>query len=224
MEGNENMEEKGLAQRIKESPRTVSALIIILIVAAAIYAFSGPQANQSPAPTENSEGVTDTAPNNEAENGNEEGEENQDEATPQITPIVRQTPSPSVTGRTPAPQSTIHPVTTEQISAQVQALPEGKQTEQGYMEVAQPGDGLTHLARRATTRWLASNETDFQITNEHRIYIEDYIQKKMGSKRLSLEQEETVSFELIQEAVAKAKDLNEQQLRNLSKYSSVLTP
>ena len=31
----------GILKRLKESPRTVSALIIILIVAAAIYAFSG---------------------------------------------------------------------------------------------------------------------------------------------------------------------------------------
>src|SRR3989344_3352994 len=38
-------EDESLFDRIKESPRTVSALIIILIVAAAIYAFSGNEAD-----------------------------------------------------------------------------------------------------------------------------------------------------------------------------------
>jgi hypothetical protein len=53
---NGNLEEEGgFIQRVKESPRTVSALIIILIVAAAIYAFSGEETGQRVAQQGNEE-------------------------------------------------------------------------------------------------------------------------------------------------------------------------
>lgn len=200
-DSNKNDEEGGFVQRVKESPRTVSALIIILIVAAAIYAFSGD--NQQPAVTMNGEGTT-----TEETPGAEPTPEGQ-EPTGEI--------SPAPTAAAPAP------VAPETISEQARTLPEARRTDAGYVEVAQSGDGVTHLARRATTRFLSENTVDFAMTNEHRIFIEDYIKDNVGSQRLALGEEATISFDLIREAVAAAGQLNDQQLQNLSQYSYVLS-
>jgi hypothetical protein len=101
-------------------------------------------------------------------------------------------------------------------------LPQAQRTPEGFMEVAQAGDGYTHLARRAATRWLSENQAGYAVTDEHRIYIEDYIQNHLGTSGLEIGDSHTVTFELIREAVAEAGQLNETQLRNLSQYTSAL--
>lgn len=189
MEDNRGPDEGSFLDRIKESPRTVSALIIILIVAAAIYAFSGEETSQVAQTTE--EAASTTA------------------ATAEASP------------RAPQPQVAAE-ATGESIEEAAADLPAVQRTDEGYVEVAQAGDGFTHLARRAATRWLSENQAGYAVTDEHRIYIEDYIQNKLGTRHLALDEQHTISFELAQEAVAAAGELNEQQLRNLTKYTSAL--
>jgi hypothetical protein len=101
-------------------------------------------------------------------------------------------------------------------------IPEAERTSEGYVEVAQAGDGVTHLARRATTRWLTENQASYAVAAEHRIYIEDYIQNKIGTHGMEIGDTETVTFEMIEEAVAAAGELNEAQLQNLGQYTHVL--
>ena len=100
-------------------------------------------------------------------------------------------------------------------------LPESEKTNEGYKEVAQAGDGITHLARRATGKWLTENTAGYEITDEHKIYIEDYIQNRLGSEGLMLGETRTVSFDMIAEAVEAAGELSEKQLQNLSQYTYV---
>jgi hypothetical protein len=185
--------EGGLMERIQESPRTVSALIIILIVAAAIYAFSGRQdpnatPDSTPQVTEAGDEVTDET-------------EDSEDATPTSTPA-------DGAATTKQPQK---------------ELPQARKTDSGYEEVAQPGDGVTHLARRATSRWLQENQAGYDVSKEHQIYIEDYIQKKMAKRSLTIGEQQTISFDLVKEAVDNAKNLSESQLKNLSHYTYVLT-
>ncbi len=198
---NADYEEGSFIDRIKESPRTVSALIIILIVAAAIYAFSGDN-------TTTPEGQTDQAAVTSTEPAADTDE----------TPAVEEDSETNVTATTPST-----PVTQDQIKAEAEKLAEPRQTDTAYVEVAQAGEGITHLSRRAATRYLAENQAGYEITNEHRIFIEDYIQNRIGTQGLSLGQEQPISFELIKEAVAAAQQLNSNQLQNLSQYTYVLT-
>lgn len=184
---------KNWVERVKESPRTVSALIIILIVAAAIYAFSGDNTTKEEA----GEPVAQ--------------EESQTEE-------VAATPAPEAGTTTPA----VTPVTKEQIAAAVETLPEARKTDTAYVEVAQKGDGITHMARRATSRYLNENTVDFAVTNEHRIYIEDYIKDHLQRTPTHIGTEREISFDLISDAVASAKTLNDKQLHNLTKYTSAL--
>lgn len=199
----------GFMNRVKESPRTVSAVIIVLIVAAAIYAFSGNNSEQAAlqeeaaAPEENLEQLSDETAQKEATSTPEQSsEEKSATATNSATPA---------------------PVDKSALIENSKALPEARTTDTAYVEVAQRGDGLTHLARRAATRYLADREAGYTVTNEHRIYIEDYIRKHVDQHPVSIGMEETISFELIKEAVESAGKLTEPQLKNLTKYTRVLT-
>jgi hypothetical protein len=174
--------------RLRESPRTVSAVIIILIVAAAIYAFSGnPKQEQPPA-------------GSLAENGTVT-------ATTEPSPSTEQSAQPS-------PKATAG-------KAVASPMPEARKTDKGYVEVAQKGEGVTKLARRAAAQYLAENKADYEVTKAHSVYIEDYIRKHSGANRhLSIGESHEISFDLIKEAVSSAKSLSPHQLQNLQKYVS----
>jgi hypothetical protein len=171
--------------RMKESPRTVSAIIIILIVAAAIYAFSGRQ---------------DQTTEEQLTPSGEVTEESAATASPEPTDMAAMTEPKEMT----------------------KSLPAGERSQQGFIETAQPGDGITHLARRAATRYLSENDPGFQVTSEHRVYIEDYIKDRTGREGLKIGETKTISTDLIKEAVTAAQALNDRQLQNLSQYTSAL--
>ena len=84
--------------------------------------------------------------------------------------------------------------------------------------VVQRGEGYTHTARRALAEYLRANPNE-QITAEHKIYVEDYLQKRIAEKeRLFSGNEVGYSEGEIQAAVDAALDLTEPQIDNLSKY------
>lgn len=211
---------ESLFDRIKESPRTVSALIIILIVAAAIYAFSGDETNLQEelaldtAPPQIDEEV---APNDEMADEEAVIDGNEEDTTAGNANEGGTGGGTTTTAPTPeAPEA----VSREVLQEQTGSLPEARQTDSAYVEVAQQGDGVTHLARRATTRYL-SEHSDLSLSNEHRIFIEDYIKDRVGSHGLSLGEEVTISFDLVAEATNAAQQLSPQQLQNLSQYTGV---
>ena len=94
-----------------------------------------------------------------------------------------------------------------------------QETEQAFIEVAAKGEGRTHLARRALANYLEKN-ADSSLTPEHKIYIEDFLRKKAGGPS-SLNPGSSVEFSksLIQDAISKSKNLNQNQLKNLHKYA-----
>lgn len=198
-DGSSNEMGGGLFDRLKESPRTISALIIIVIVAAAIYAFSGQQS--APSPDE----ATPATPANE-----EQGENG--------TPVAERNGAVQ-NQKVSVPRVVLTPSDLEQRGS---SLPAGTRTESAFVEKAETGNGITHLTRRATTRWLAENQAGYDVTKEHLVYIEDYLQNRVGSEGLSIGEERTISFDMVAEAVRAAGELNDAQLRNLSKYASSL--
>lgn len=94
-----------------------------------------------------------------------------------------------------------------------------QETETSFIESAAKGEGATHLARRALANYLEKNP-DADLTPEHKIYIEDYLRKKVG-KGTSIRVGTSLEFskDMIQEAITKSKTLNDKQLQNLHKYS-----
>jgi len=123
--------------------------------------------------------------------------------------------------------SFLKPVEKEEAPKEEMALETPKtetpvQEEKKYLETAQNGEGITHLARRALKEYLQEKSPDFQITPEHKIYIEDYLAKSKGNGWLKLGENVEFSEPLIQEAVGKAKDLTPAQLQNLTQFSQLV--
>lgn len=176
----------GIIERLRNSPRTVSTIIVILIIAGAIFAFSDRGARPSPSP-----GGPATPAGEQATVTPEEPEA---------------TASPEAAKETP-PEA---------------PLPQPSENAESYTEVAEKGEGVTHLARKAAARYLQANPPDFQVTNEHRIFIEDYLKDRTGRTPLALGATQPFSKDLIRGAVEASKKLTDAQLTNLQKYSRLV--
>jgi len=94
--------------------------------------------------------------------------------------------------------------------------------EEKYTEVAEIGEGITHLARKALKKYLKEHSQSFEVTPEHKIYIEDYIAKKIGEKWLDLGEKLEISEDLIKEAIEESENLSPEQLKNLEQYSQLV--
>ena len=109
---------------------------------------------------------------------------------------------------------------TQEAKEQVASIATSQETETSFVETALRGDGVTHLARRAAANYLEKNP-DSSLTKEHKIYIEDYLRKKVGRSQ-TLHPGDSIEFskDMVREAVDQSKQLTEQQLQNLKKYSA----
>jgi len=100
--------------------------------------------------------------------------------------------------------------------------PERKAGAKVWTEKAEPGDGVTHLARRALKDYLAKQPRE-DLTLEHKIYIEDYLKDKTGSQPLEIGDEVSFSEDLIEEAIDASLNLTPNQIENLKQYSALVT-
>lgn len=91
------------------------------------------------------------------------------------------------------------------------------ETASGSFEVkAETGDSVTTLARRALSGYSGSKG----LTPEQRIYIESYLEKKIGNPEvIQVGSRMEFSREMLDEAIGKAKKLNAAQLENLHRYA-----
>lgn len=111
-------------------------------------------------------------------------------------------------------------VSEDKAKPEVSSTSTSKETKGSFVETAGQGDGLTHLARRATANYLEKNP-DSSLTKEHKIYIEDYLRKNVGHKDgVSVGTSVEFSKDLIQNAIEQSKNLSDSQLENLQKYSA----
>lgn len=95
-----------------------------------------------------------------------------------------------------------------------------EESDEAFIERAVAGDSRTTLARKALRNYLEKNN-DSSLTAEHKIYIEDYLQKSVGhTSGVFVGTEIAFSKTLIRNAVEKSKTLTDDQLNNLKKYSS----
>lgn len=98
-----------------------------------------------------------------------------------------------------------------------------QETEGAFVETAVTGDGATHLARKALASYLEKNN-DSELTAEHKIYIEDYLRKNVNyGGTVGVGEQISFSKDLIKDSIEKAKTLTEDQLRNLEKYSALVS-
>lgn len=187
----------GFIERLRNSPRTVSTIIVILIIAGAIFAFSDRKPQDETSTAEPTEQAT---------------EQPSEEATASAEASAT---ADSAKGKEAAKEQ---PKETAKATEQPSEEPKSSETADDYNEVAASGQGMTNLARVATKRYLETNPSE-GLSNEHRVYIEDYVRKKLAKKSVSTGETVTISKNLVREAVEASKKLSDAQLQNLQKYS-----
>ncbi|MBI2587730.1 hypothetical protein HYW30_00290 [Candidatus Azambacteria bacterium] len=134
-------------------------------------------------------------------------------------------PAPTVETPQPAPEEKApalldflkrKPVQNEQ---NIEAAKEPQQLSGEIQVKAEAGEGVTHLARRALKQFLEENKTGENLTKEHKIYIEDWLKDKKGSRPLKLGEEIGFLKSDIQAAIDASLNLNQKQLDGLKVWS-----
>lgn len=187
---------------LQDNLRIIVSVLIVVAIAAGVYSYSKRSERQLAMEDQSESQTTDEGIISD-----------QDE-----TVAPTDTPSEQANEET----STETSPATENSPAEdsVSSQPVSQETEGSFVETAAKGDGLTHLSRRALANYLEKNP-DSSLTPEHKIYIEDYLRKTTphtGGVNVGTSVE--FSKKTIQDAITKAKSLNERQLNNLKKYSS----
>lgn len=203
---NENQDDNiSTAKRwLQDNLRILISVIIVVVIAGGIYSYS--ERSQEPASVAD---IEESEMEQLLEEGPAEIEELSDEEAMAEEIVIED--NDTAVEKSGIEEETLAPVI------------ESQETEKSFIESAQKGDGVTHLARRALADYLEKN-TDSELTAEHKIYIEDYLRKNVGfSERVLIGTTVEFSKDLIKEAIAESKNLNDAQLENLHKYA-VLVP
>jgi len=211
---NLSTEEKGWLGKIKDSVyenwQTILVALIVLIVGISAY-------NYNSNTTSNTSGTAVEEKGEEQTDENVASEETADqeaatEAKDQETAAEQdQTNNEAATN---AATETNKENTAEAAQNTNAVAIEGE----SYKVTAVRGDGLTHLARKALNKYLEENSDD-QLTAEHKVYIEDYLQNRAGSGQIEIGHEESFSKSQIETAIANSKKLSQKSLDNLKKYT-----
>lgn len=191
-----------LTNWIKENfSSVILPIIALLILGGGIYLYSQNQAQVTPpVGEENATGTEEVALEDESEQ--EEGDELDEEATDE-TQQEQDT-------ETPAEEPTEE---TEQ--DKIMGGPD-----QGYTITADQGEGITHLARQALKEHLSEQDNAPELTPEHKIYIEDYLQNQKGSHGLETGDQLEFSADSISDAIEASQNLTDSQLDNLTQYAN----
>lgn len=184
-------EESGtIGQWLKDNLRIIVSILIVVAIAGGVYSFS----KRSEAPTEK---------------GKTAGVETKKDSGDKSEEIALEEKSDDA-------EATKETVATK--TEKTSSVSTSQETESSFVETAGRGDGTTKLARRALANYLEKN-ADSSLTAEHKIYIEDYLRKQVGTKKVGIGTSVEFSKDNIQKAIEKSKGLNEKQLTNLHKYA-----
>jgi hypothetical protein len=112
----------------------------------------------------------------------------------------------------------VEPVIEPAVEA-IEILPEKRENSDIIVVTAGQGEGVTHLARKALKAHLGESSN---LTKEHKIYIEDYIKDKIGSKTLEVGEEIEISESLLNEAINSANKLTAEQLKVIEQFSKLV--
>lgn len=104
-------------------------------------------------------------------------------------------------------------------SVETEKQSQSYKTEGGINIEVSRGDSLTTLARKVTAQYISENNVE-DLTPAHKIYIEDYLQKKEKNKTVNVGDSVSFSNDSINLAIQSAKSLNARQLQHLNIYAN----
>jgi len=88
-------------------------------------------------------------------------------------------------------------------------------------KIAEKGDSVTTLVRKAIKDYLSETDNS-NLTREHKLFMEDYIQNRISDKDLQIGESLSISRDLIAEAVEKSGELSSAELEELENYSELV--
>ncbi|OGI35560.1 MAG: hypothetical protein A2259_00340 [Candidatus Moranbacteria bacterium RIFOXYA2_FULL_43_15] len=199
----EESEQEGFKSWLQENLRIVISVLIVVLIAGGIYSYSNRSVEVAQDSstgtekifTEDSDGKQIAATETEKADDTDKSGQKQD-TQDKTADTTKDTPSEKA-----SPEAT------------------SQETENSFVETAVQGDGTTKMARRAAANYLEKNP-DSGLTAEHKIYVEDYMRKRVQSGNVKVGTSVEFSKSLIQEAIAKSKTLNDSQLKNLHQYAA----
>lgn len=195
----ESQEDLGWGGKVKnwiqDNIRIIISVLIVVVIAGGIYSYSNRSQDSF------SEEEMDLEEEFAMEEGSEGGQEIDNTETTTEADVKE--------------EAKVNPE-----SAETENKTISQETGEAFIETAVAGDSQTTLARKALASYLEKN-TDSELTNEHKIYIEDYLRKNVGhSGGVKVGSQISFSKNLIKDSIEKSKTLNENQLENLKKYSA----
>ena len=193
---------------LQDNIRIILSVLIVVAIAAGIYSYS----KRTEAPIGQEEIAIDEFMEEEEDAVTIIGEDIEDEVD------VEEEEMDGVTISEAEPEAmTDEVVVNNQMEESQTAISE--ETDEAFIETAARGDSRTTLARQALRNFLEKNN-DSSLTAEHKIYIEDYLQKTVGhTSGVHVGTQITFSKIQIRDAIEKSKTLTESQLNNLTKYA-----
>lgn len=81
-----------------------------------------------------------------------------------------------------------------------------------YTLEAEDGDGITHLARKAVHQYLEDNERLAEYERAERIYVEDFLQNRVGDFFLAFGEAQTFTVEQIEAAIGAVQEIDTSSL------------
>lgn len=198
----------------------LTAFVILLAIVIGVFTFVNRRAEQANnANNRNSVAATDSNSKNETNNSTNNSEENSNNSSNE-TNVTNETGTTNETNTTTNTTTTLGPTASGEAIGEEPAAG-STHTDTEYTEVAQVGEGVTHLARRAFAAY-AKDKSISDLTAEHKIYIEDYLAKASNPVLLDIGNSRTFSTTMVDEAIASARTLTPAQLQNLQQYSALV--
>lgn len=197
----EDFEEGGTKQWLKDNLRIIISILIVVVIAGGIYSYSKRSASPELAGNSDQNNVLEQIAGT-SDNKEEATQSDQNQGDAEKTTTSQEQ---AKTETQPAKQ-------------QIASTATSQETDKSFVETAAKGDSATKLARYALANYLEKN-SDSSLTAEHKVYIEDYLQKRVGKGPIRIGSSVEFDKSLIQEAITKSKTLNDRQLKNLHKYA-----
>ena len=216
-----NVQEKGWVGKAKnwsyENWQTILIVLIVLIVGISAYNY-----NQGGNVENNPEVVAVADNENESENNSEDNNDNdkEDKSSDELNVSDNNQESSIENIDKIKAENEDSKETASADKEEGSVLSSSDNSGKAYTTTAKYGEGITHLARHALEEYLEDINNGSELTKEHKIYMEDYLQNKIGSQKIEIGHRETFSEDSIQEAISNAKKLSPESLKNLSKYTA----
>ncbi|MBW6440607.1 hypothetical protein K0B03_01070 [Patescibacteria group bacterium] len=207
---------KGLVDKIKdwsyENWQTILVVLIVLIVGVSAYNYNQEENDKT---GDNSVAVVDEIENNSNDKNNVAADvtDEEKEIIAEETDMQEAEVNDNQITNTNN-NSQVAKIETEKGKVLSSKDQDGKT----YTATASYGEGITHLARHAFNEYLQENNIDVNLSQEQKIYIEDYMQNRKGNQKIKIGHQETFSEGLIQEAISQASNLSDAAIQNLKKY------